>query len=210
MVLGFLLSIGAENLRKKLDGKFDPFLEEILCNFQPNVSRKFLVRVVRFFKPYKSPAFALGGSFFPGWCCGYIFVEDKFLQNFTQEEVKWILLHELGHIVADHSITSFIFQLPEILSEMDQSLLWMKIIKDFGKLSQILKEGISTEEKTLKEQEFEADKFATLLTSKEVALSVLSKLQKKYGNVSHASEIFGFEFPYLFISERIERIKRDC
>jgi len=208
MVWGFILSVAAEELKERLDGKFDPLLEGILYKFQPHIDKRFLVRIIRFSKPYRSPAFALGGLLYPGWYCGYIFVEEKFLQNFTQDEIIWILLHELGHIIHDHSIISFTLRLPEILAEMDQSLSWIKIIKDSFKLFQILQEGISTEEKILKEQEFEADKFATSLTSKEIALSLLSKIQKMYGDISHTNKILGFEFPYLFISERIEKIKR--
>ena len=194
----------AEKMRKKLKGKIDKSLENIIHKYEPKLGKTLKVRVINFEKNNTVFCFGSPSILFPNLCVGYIFIENNFRRNFSKKELEWILLHETGHIVQGHTIAKLVLHIPELLESSS-----LKFIKDSIKLFQLAKNEIPFEEKILKTQEFEADEFATNLTNEKVAFSVLSKLQKMSKNISHTTKIFGVEYPYLFISERIERVVKN-
>lgn len=206
-VLSIVIS---EQLREKLGGSFTPSLEKIIHLHGAETNKNLVgIRVVMFKdKQNFSPAFCLGAplSFIPGLYLGYIFIGEKFSKSFTESELGWILLHEIGHIVHGHNVTKAILNAPEILKIIDPNWGLVKDIKDGVKFVQLSIEGSSFEDAVFKQQELEADIYASNVLGGKIGLSVLNKLNKTYGGVSHSNIVFGVEYPYLFINERINNI----
>ena len=209
MPVSACLAIISEQLREKLGGSFTPSLEKSIHSHGAETNKNlFGVRVVTFKdKQNFSPAFCLGApSFIPGLYLGYIFIGEKFSKSFTESELGWILLHEICHIVHGHNVTKAILNAPEILKIIDPNWRLLKDIKDVVKGYQLVVEGSSSEDDVFKQQELEADIYASNVLGKKTGLSVLNKLNKICGGVSHSNIVFGVEYPYLFINERINNL----
>lgn len=208
MPVSALLTLISEQLREQLGGSFTPSLEKVIYSHGAETNKFLGVRVVTFKdKQIFSPAFCLGASsIVPSLYSGYIFIEENFSKSFTESELKWILLHEICHIVHGHSISKLILNAPEILTSIDPKWEIVKLIKDGVKFVQLFIEDSSFEDAVFKQQELEADSYASNVLGGKIGLSVLNKLNKIYGGVSHSNIMFGVEYPYLFINERINNI----
>jgi hypothetical protein len=210
MPVSLLLPFINEPFREKLGGSFTPSLEKGIHSHGAETNKNlFGVRVVTFKdKQNFSPVFCLGAPsiIFPNLYLGYIFIGEKFSKSFTESELGWILLHEIGHIVHGHNVTKAILNAPEILKIINPNWGLSKDIKDAVKGFQLVVEGSSSEDDVFKQQELEADIYASNVLGKKTGLSVLNKLNKICGGVSHSNTVFGVEYPYLFINERINNL----
>ena len=83
---------------------------------------------------------------------------------------------------------------------------FVKFIKDVVKSAQLVIEGSSFEDNVFKQQELEADIYASNVLGRKTGFSVLKKLNMMGGGVSHSNRVFGVEYPYLFINERINNL----
>lgn len=208
MPVSLLLQFISEQLREQLGGSFTPSLEKIIYLHGAETNKFLTVRVVTFKdKQIFSPAFCLGApSIVHGLYSGYIFIEENFSKSFTESELEWILLHEIGHIVHGHNVAKAILNAPEILKIIDPTLGFVKFIKDVVKSAQLVIEGSSFEDNVFKQQELEADIYASNVLGRKTGFSVLKKLNMMGGGASHFNHVFGVEYPYSFINERINNL----
>jgi len=164
-----------------------------------------------------SPAFCLGFQAF-NTPIGLIFVSEGLSKILTQEELEFVVLHEMGHIMKNHVVgSSFVWLMKswiiDIIAEMfEVSKPKAKQYLEFAKALYVLTSGKKTpEEETKAKHELEADNFAfSLQGRKDPAISTLLKLCQ--GNVrapTHVTFDGSFPFPVVTYEERIETI-RNC
>ena len=165
-----------------------------------------------------SPAFCLGFQIFNN-PIGLIFVSEGLSGALTQEEMEFVVLHEMGHIMKNHFVgTSFIWLMKswiiDIIADMfevskqkaREYLEWLKALY-------VLVSGKKTMEEEAKAKlELEADNFAiTVQGQKEPATSTLLKLSKENVRApTHVTFDGRFPFPIITYQERIEAVRRDC
>lgn len=165
-----------------------------------------------------SPAFCLGFQVF-NMPIGLIFVSEGLSKGLTQEEMEFVILHEMGHIMKNHFVgSSFVWLAKEYLVDnladiLDISKKKARETLEWLKAFYVLIKGKKTiEEETKAKFELEADNYAiTVQGQKEPAISTLMKLSK--GNVrapTHVTFDGRFPFPITTYEERIEAIRRDC
>lgn len=165
-----------------------------------------------------SPAFCLGFQAF-NTPIGLIFVSEGLSRISTQEELEFVVLHEMGHIMKNHVVgASFVWLMKswiiDIIADMfEVSKQKAKQYLEFAKALYILASGKKTpEEESKAKQELEADNFAFVLQGrKDPAISTLLKLSQ--GNIrapTHVTFDGSFPFPIITHEERIEAIRRDC
>lgn len=151
-----------------------------------------------------SPAFSIGlGTF------GLIGASSNLISIMTHEELKFVVAHEVGHILHSHVLFNLAPSiLKEIIGDRD-----FEDVKKFFALFEIFlmltgKEGFVR--KITKDKELDADRFAILLMrDKESAKSALLKLvNNDMDQVSHMCKIGDVQLPALTIRERIESIDR--
>ena len=164
-----------------------------------------------------SPAFCLGFQVF-NTPIGLIFVSEGLSKILKEEELEFVILHEMGHIMKNHFVsTSFVWLMKSWIVDIiadgfevskqkaREYLEWAKAIYV------ILSGGRRTMEEEAKARvELEADQYAvTFQGKKEPAISTLLKLSK--GNVrapTHVTFDGRFPFPVTTYEERIEVIKK--
>jgi Zn-dependent protease with chaperone function len=164
-----------------------------------------------------SPAFCLGFQIF-NLPIGLIFVSEELSKILKEDELGFVVLHEMGHIVKNHFVsTSFVWLMKswivDIIAEglevskkkAIEYLEWLKAIYV------ILSGGRRTMEEEAKAKvELEADQYAVMFQGKkEPAISTLIKLSK--GNVrapTHVTFDGRFPFPVTTYEERIEAIRK--
>jgi len=165
-----------------------------------------------------SPAFCLGFQVF-NMPIGLIFVSESLSKGLTQEEMEFVILHEMGHIMKNHFVgSSFVWLMKEYLIDILADVLDISKKKaretlEWLKAFYVLVSGKKTiEEEAKAKLELEADNFAVVIQGrKEPAISTLMKLSK--GNVrapTHVTFDGRFPFPITTYEERIEAIRRDC
>lgn len=166
-------------------------------------------------KPNDPPAFSRG-IYIAGIPLGAIYVSNQFYNQLDSDELLYIVLHEICHILNNNSATNFLFELGKsgfnlLLSKWTQ--LPLEEVEDIlGGVKTIIKEfgypGV--EEQIRRNQELNADKYAvTWMGRKQPAISALTKLvQGKVESISHVTKYGHFEFPALTIKERIEAINQ--
>jgi len=165
-----------------------------------------------------SPAFCLGFQIF-NTPIGLIFVSESLSKALTQEEVEFVILHEMGHIMKNHFVgSSFVWLMKSWITDMiadsfEVSKQKAREYLDFLKALYVLLSGKKTvEEETKAKLELEADNYAiTVQGQKAPAISTLMKLSK--GNVrqpTHVTFDGRFPFPIISYDERIQAIRRDC
>jgi Zn-dependent protease with chaperone function len=147
---------------------------------------------------------------------GVIYVSDQLYNRLDSEELQYIVLHEIYHILNNDSSVNFLseFEKPGFNSLLSK---WAEIqlveaealLED---MRAVIKEcGYPEAEETVRRnQELNADKYAvTWMGNKEPAISALKKLaQGKVESLPHVTKYGDFEFPELVIKERIEAIKQ--
>jgi len=158
-----------------------------------------------------SPAFG-GGLVFANLPIGVVFVSESYCNTLPEEELEFVVLHELGHVVKSHSVASFFVALGkefviDLLADnleipRRQALAIIALVKWIFPGARI-EEGITAE------KELEADRYAVMLQrKKEPAISVLQKLAR--GNIkapSHVTVTGTFVMPAITFEERIEAIR---
>lgn len=165
-----------------------------------------------------SPAFCLGFEAF-NTPIGLIFVSEGLLAVLSQEELEFVVLHEMGHIMKNHFVgSSFVWLTKSWIVDMIADILGVSKKKamqylEFAKALYVLAGGKKTpEEETKATYELEADKFAFMLQGrKDAAISTLLKLSR--GNIrepTHVTFDGSFPFPIITCQERIEAVRRDC
>lgn len=171
-----------------------------------------------------SPAFSLGGQItFSLWgrtinfAIGIICISDGFCRDLTEEQLEFVVLHELGHILGNHwAANLFIFLakdfiVKELASRLRISIGAAKSIVGLAKrfLPSIGVDAGRIEEKIKAQKELEADRYAVLHQRvKEPAISVLQILVA--GNMSaptHVTVDGIFESTIITAGERIEAIR---
>lgn len=169
------------------------------------------VKGKRFRNPNKPYAFAVGNNLH-GFPVGTIYVSEWGFRLFTPEELEWIVLHELAHIVNDHiPAKNFL----EIVSVGGAALLasLFEISFPLAALFVAFLRTLSTRRTggITARQELLADQLATATQGvKDPGLSALRKLSgNNIDRVSHYATGFVFKVPALTIRERIEAILRD-
>ncbi|MEM3586732.1 MAG: M48 family metalloprotease [Candidatus Jordarchaeaceae archaeon] len=166
-------------------------------------------------EPNDPPAFSRG-IYIAGVPLGAIYVSDQLYEKLNSDELLYIVLHEICHIINNNSAANFLFELGKagfnlLLSKWTN--LPLEAVEDIlGNVKTIIKEfgypGI--EEHIRRSQELEADKYAVVwMGKKEPAISALIKMvQGKMESISHVTRYGRFEFPVLTIKERIEAINQ--
>lgn len=165
-----------------------------------------------------SPAFCLGFQAF-NTPIGLVFVSEGLLSVLTQEELEYVVLHEMGHIMKNHVVgSSFVWLTKSWIIDMIADMFEVSKPKakqylEFAKALYVLATGKKTpEEDTKGKFELEADNFAfTVQGQKDPAISTLLKLSR--GNIrapTHVTFDGSFPFPIVTYEERIEAIRRDC
>jgi len=167
------------------------------------------------------PAFSLGFSL----CLdklelpiGFIFISEQLSHLLNQEELEFVIAHELGHIMLNHSVvlalTTFgkeaILELLiselKLTREKAQNIIGVLklLIANFSKKYRTIEEEITAQ------TELEADKYsASLIKKKEPAISCLKKFYiENPSGLSHANRDGKFLFPALTLEERIKAIER--
>jgi len=163
-----------------------------------------------------SPAFTLGFQIF-NTPIGGIFVSESLVRMLTQEELEFVVLHEMGHIMKNHVVgSSFIWLMKSwiidtIADTFEISKQEARKNLELLKALYVLFSGKKTiEEESKARLELEADNFAVMVQNqKEPAMSTLLKLSK--GNIrvpTHVTFDGSFPFPIITYEERIEAIRR--
>jgi len=165
-----------------------------------------------------SPAFTLGFQIF-NIPIGGIFVSESLVRMLTQEELEFVVLHEMGHIMKNHVVgSSFIWLMKSwiidtIADTFEISKQEARKNLELLKALYVLFSGKKTiEEESKARLELEADNFAVMVQGqKGPAISTLLKLSK--GNIrapTHVTFDGRFPFPIITYEERIEAINRGC
>jgi len=201
-------------LSAKADAKLQSIIDDHLR--KDGVSSTLVVGFT--FKEEKGdyPAFSLGGQMlnFP---IGVVCVSDGLLRTLTYEQLEFVVLHELGHILSNHWATNLIILLAK-------DFIVEQLAKAFGTSIEKAKENLGLikaclslfgvragriEEEIKAKNELEADRYAVIHQGrKDPAISVLSLLTA--GNVStptHVTVDGSFTFPIVTAEERIEAIR---
>jgi Zn-dependent protease with chaperone function len=165
-----------------------------------------------------SPAFSLGFQTF-NTPIGLIFVSEGLLRILTQEELEFVVLHEMGHIMKNHAVgSSFVWLMKSLIIDIIADMFEVSKPKakqylEFAKALYVFASRKKTpEEETKANFELEADNFAfTLQGRKHPAISTLLKLsQGDIRRPTHVTFDGSFSFPIITYEQRIEAIRRDC
>jgi len=163
-----------------------------------------------------SPAFCLGFQIW-NFPIGAIFVGEKLSKALTEDELEFVVLHEIGHIMKNHFVSvSFVWLMKSWIIDIiaDSFEVSKKKAKEYLGLLKalyVLLSGKKTiEEEAKAKLELEADQYAVMVqTRKEPAISTLTKLSQ--GNIrapTHVTIDGRFPFPVTTYEERIEAIRR--
>jgi Zn-dependent protease with chaperone function len=164
-----------------------------------------------------SPAFCLGVQIL-NLPLGLIFVSEGLSKILRDEELEFVILHEMGHIMKNHFISaSFIWLMKSLIVDMiaDGFEVSKQKAREYLDLFKAVYVIWNSGKRTIEEEakarvELEADQYAvTFQGKKEPAISTLLKLSK--GNVrapTHVTFDGRFPFPVTTYEERIESIKK--
>lgn len=163
-----------------------------------------------------SPAFCLGFQIW-NYPIGAIFVGEKLSKILTDAELEFVVLHEMGHIMKNHFVSSsFVWLVKSWVIDIiaDGFEVSERKAKEYlGLLKAVyvlLSRKKTVEEEAKAKLELEADQYAVMVQGrKEPAISTLLKLSK--GNLrapTHVTFDGRFPFPIITYEERIEAIRR--
>jgi len=168
-----------------------------------------------------SPAFGFGMKFpsilgFPEFPIGAIFISDVLCSRLPEDELEFVVLHELGHIVYSHSVnnlivyglkTTFVSWLTEIF-EVTPTVV-ENVIGLLKWLYHTWSGQRTIEEQITAQKELEADRYGvTLQGRKEPAISVLIKITNQNIDApTHVTVDGSFVLPAITARERIEAIR---
>ena len=180
--------------------------------FQPHLVFGFSFKE----KKQDSPAFSVGGQIFR-FPIGWVYVSEGLCKTLTDEELEFVVLHELGHIVKNHSIGAFVVLLGKsyivewladafdlTAKQARETLGLIKAIWAFFN-----KRTGTVEEEIGAQQELDADRYAVMHQNKrEPAISVLNKLTEgDIKKLTHFTIDGRFVFPVITAEQRIEAVR---
>lgn len=141
---------------------------------------------------------------------GIIYVNQDILSNFTDDEVKFILAHECAHILNNHLILKTAWIALENILKGENGENYQTIERLKFLLALLSKEGIPPNAVTLRDQEYEADALAVMITGNlNAAISTLTKLSGgDLTTASHTWELFDKDVPAMTLDQRIAELKR--
>ena len=183
----------------------DDHLEKTNCQWKLVSGKKFPA------EPNDPPAFSRG-IYICNIPLGVIYISDQLYKKLNSEELQYIVLHEICHILYNDSTANFLAELGKsgfshLLSKWTNLELFA--VEDIlGGVKAVLKTfgypGV--EEQVRRNQELNADKYAVIwMGKKDPAISALTKLvQGKVESLSHITKYGTFEFPVITIKERIQ------
>jgi len=167
-----------------------------------------------------SPAFGFGVKLpailgFPEFPIGTVFISDIYYTTLPDEELEFVVLHELGHIVNSHSVNNLIvYGVKRILISWFADILeipqtQVENIIGFLKWLYTASGQRTIEEEITAQKELEADRYAvTLQGRREPAISVLTKINNQNIDApTHVTVDGVFVTPAINARERIEAIR---
>lgn len=149
---------------------------------------------------------------------GSIYVSNQLIDAVSDGELEFVILHETGHIVNNHLISSALVHIGKtvVVSWLSDTLDLSveKVRSGIGILKSLyitFTEKKTFEEELTKQKEIEADTYAANLQErKEPAISVLNIIvDGKIDAPTHVNVDGDFEFPAVTARERIEAIRKD-
>jgi Zn-dependent protease with chaperone function len=150
---------------------------------------------------------------------GTIYIHEPSMLSYTDEEVTFILAHELSHIIGNHSINKIMWNVIEQLSVLGISVFsktsydTSKTIVEIVRLMITLLSPnlLSPDATQLRDDEYNADYSAVQITKDpNSAFTCLQKLSG--GNLakpSHTWELFDVEVPAMSFNERIIKLREN-
>lgn len=167
------------------------------------------------------PAFCIGFRLKSDWPplnfpIGFIFVSKAIIHDLPKDELKFVVSHELAHIINNHSVVNALITLGKtvLIDYLAEKLKWKS--KDVKNLIGIIKKiyfrwtkKITIEEKLKAQNELEADQFAVMYQRrKRPALSVLHKIANGIiDQPSHFTEDGDFKMPVITFRRRMTAIR---
>ena len=198
--------------------KSDARLQTIITNYFQRIGYPQSLVSGLTFKETKtdSPAFCLGVQIL-NMPIGVILVSEELSKSLTQEELEFVVLHEMGHIMNNHFVgASFIWLTKSWIIDIiaDVFEVSKKKANEYLSLAKVLyilwNKKRTAEEEAKATFELEADKLAIITQGqKEHARSTFIKLSN--GNVrapTHVTVDGQFPFPIITYEERINAIER--
>lgn len=134
-----------------------------------------------------SPAFCLGFQVF-NTPIGLVFVSEGLSNSLTEEELEFVILHEMGHIMKNHFVSaSFVWLMKSWIVDIiaDGFEVSKQKAREYLEWAKAIYVILSGERRTIEEEakarvELEADQYAvTYQGKKEPAISTLLKLSKR-------------------------------
>lgn len=208
------------------------FLDKVLCTAKLNEELQASIDVcLKKNRAYIGAVlvleFTYPGNIPPAFCIGFrlrnvlplldfpmgvIFVSKAMISSLTKEELKFVIYHELGHIMNSHSIVSALMLLGKksLINYLARKLQWK--YREVENLIGLIKKIYScwTKKNTIEEvlqaqNELEADKFAVVhQRKKKPALSVLYKISSGIiERPSHFTKDGAFKMPVITFRRRM-------
>ena len=144
---------------------------------------------------------------------GTVSIHHPSLHNygFTDNEIKFILAHEVAHIFNNHLVGTLFWYLIEQLAKgaRNENYYHVELVKIVFRITS--PDSLPPNVLLLRDQEYEADAFAVRYITRDLpaATSCLRKLSG--GNLnrsSHEWELIGFNLPAMTFRERIDELHR--
>jgi len=143
---------------------------------------------------------------------GEIYINEQLNHMLTDDELKFVLAHEVVHIDQNHLPFAVLLKLPRIiLKELGKEYLaacGLSLLWELIRMWIYLQGELPPEAAITKQQELQADIWAIFLTgNKSAAISCLKKLvNNDLSKPSHLWEILDVKLPVMTMYERISRI----
>jgi Zn-dependent protease with chaperone function len=143
---------------------------------------------------------------------GQIFISRSLLEKLSEDEVNFVIAHEVVHIDQNHLPATILLKLPkdiiDALGKVDLRALGLSLLWDFVKLWIRFQGGLPPEAAITKQQELQADVWAIFLTgNKTAAINCLKKLvNNNLESPSHLWEVFDVKLPIMTMRERINDV----
>ena len=190
-----------------------PTLQQRLDNFLRMLNRKGFVSL----EVIRAPKYPAGAQ---GFCVlnhafGQVQVSEILTQSLTNEELDFVIVHELTHIVENHLIWRSLADLPQSFLDAataagDEDASLVNLLVYAAKAVCVVTKQLPPEAALTKAQEIGADVQAICLTRNlPAAISTLTKLAgNNLDQASHIWEFVGVGLPVMTIRERIDEIQR--
>ena len=141
---------------------------------------------------------------------GLVFVNEKYMNYFTDSEWGFIIAHECSHIFKNHVLGSAFWKIAEkvLKGPEDENKALVGCIKLL--LAVLSPERLPPDAIALKNQEYEADERAVQYTRDlDSAINCLRKLGTgNLGAPSHLWDLVDVKLPAMTIGERIDELTR--